>query len=86
MYVCMCVLILAAYLLSQQRDMGYTVYSLHLTFGMLVLPEFAPFSHPVYLEAKLVDIGQYSDIINAFKTNEQICHFCQCNLHTIDQN
>uniref|UniRef100_A0A4W6F6D0 ZP domain-containing protein n=1 Tax=Lates calcarifer TaxID=8187 RepID=A0A4W6F6D0_LATCA len=41
---------------SQTRDMGYTVYSLHLTFGLLVLPEFAPFSHPVYLEAKLVDI------------------------------
>ncbi|GAA6228835.1 uncharacterized protein LOC108895975 [Lates japonicus] len=41
---------------SQTRDMEYTVYSLHLTFGLLVLPEFAPFSHPVYLKAKLVDI------------------------------
>lgn len=42
--------------------MGITVYSLHLTFGLLVLPEFAPFSHTAYLEAKLVDIGVYTDI------------------------
>lgn len=42
--------------------MGITVYSLHLTFGLLVLPEFAPFSHTAYLEAKLVDIGMYTDI------------------------
>nr|XP_046229753.1 uncharacterized protein LOC124050865 [Scatophagus argus] len=40
----------------QMREMGITVYSLHLTFGLLVLPEFAPFSHTAYLEAKLVDI------------------------------
>ncbi|XP_040920447.1 uncharacterized protein LOC121199644 isoform X2 [Toxotes jaculatrix] len=40
----------------QTRDMGMAVYSLHLTFGLMVLPEFAPFSHTAYLEAKLVDI------------------------------
>ncbi|XP_070781578.1 uncharacterized protein [Enoplosus armatus] len=40
----------------QMREMGVTVYSLHLTFGLLVLPEFAPFSHAAYVEAKLVDI------------------------------
>ncbi|XP_039981930.1 uncharacterized protein LOC120789331 [Xiphias gladius] len=40
----------------KSREMGITVYSLHLTFGLLVLPEFAPFSHAAYLEAKLVDI------------------------------
>lgn len=31
------------------------VYALHLTFGLLVLPEFAPFSYTAYLEAKLAD-------------------------------
>ncbi|TMS12097.1 Zona pellucida sperm-binding protein 2 [Larimichthys crocea] len=40
----------------QMKGMGVTVYSLQLTFGLLVLPEFAPFSHSAYLEAKLVDI------------------------------
>uniref|UniRef100_A0A3Q3C616 Uncharacterized LOC102292328 n=1 Tax=Haplochromis burtoni TaxID=8153 RepID=A0A3Q3C616_HAPBU len=35
--------------------MGFIVYSLHLTFGLLVLNEFAPFSHTVYLEATLED-------------------------------
>ncbi|XP_033504946.2 uncharacterized protein LOC117270995 [Epinephelus lanceolatus] len=40
----------------QMRDQGITVYSLHLTFGLLVLPEFAPFSLNAYLEARLVDV------------------------------
>ncbi|XP_054475063.1 uncharacterized protein LOC129107587 [Anoplopoma fimbria] len=40
----------------QMKEMGITVYSLQLTFGLLVLPEFAPFSQTAYLEAKLVDI------------------------------
>ncbi|XP_039874176.1 uncharacterized protein LOC120725377 isoform X2 [Simochromis diagramma] len=39
----------------QSRGMGFIVYSLHLTFGLLVLNEFAPFSHTVYLEATLED-------------------------------
>ncbi|TDH00544.1 hypothetical protein EPR50_G00189350, partial [Perca flavescens] len=40
----------------QMTEKGITVYSLHLTFGLLVLPEFAPFSLSAYLEAKIVDI------------------------------
>uniref|UniRef100_A0A8C4F656 ZP domain-containing protein n=1 Tax=Dicentrarchus labrax TaxID=13489 RepID=A0A8C4F656_DICLA len=40
----------------QMKEMGMTVYSLHMTLGLLVLPEFAPFSVTAYLEAKLVDI------------------------------
>ncbi|KAG8011372.1 Zona pellucida sperm-binding protein 2 [Nibea albiflora] len=40
----------------QTKEMGMTLYSLQMTFGLLVLPEFAPFSHPAYLEASLVDI------------------------------
>uniref|UniRef100_A0A3Q4I1S0 ZP domain-containing protein n=1 Tax=Neolamprologus brichardi TaxID=32507 RepID=A0A3Q4I1S0_NEOBR len=35
------------------------IYSLHLTFGFLVLNEFAPFSHMTYLEATLEDRGLY---------------------------
>lgn len=46
--------------ISQQSEMGMIVYSLHLTFDLLVLPEFAKFSQTAYLEAKLVDIGMYS--------------------------
>ncbi|XP_076613030.1 uncharacterized protein LOC143336650 [Chaetodon auriga] len=41
----------------QKKEMALTVYSLHLTFGLLVLPEFAPFSHTAYLEAKLTDMA-----------------------------
>ncbi|XP_005731240.1 uncharacterized protein LOC102206752 [Pundamilia nyererei] len=41
----------------QSRGMGFIVYSLHLTFGLLVLNEFAPFSHTVYLEATLEEKG-----------------------------
>ncbi|XP_071396804.1 uncharacterized protein [Centroberyx affinis] len=40
----------------QMKEMRMTVYSLHLTFGLLVLPEFAPFAHTAYLDAALVDI------------------------------
>lgn len=52
-------------LISQQRDNGKTVYSLHLTFGLLVLPEFVPFSHTAYLEAEMVHIGMYQIICNS---------------------
>lgn len=45
--------------ISQQKETGITVYSLHLTFGLLVLPEFTPFSHTAHLEARIVDIGLY---------------------------
>lgn len=50
-------LLLISVYISQQSEKGVTVYSLHLTFGLLVLPEFAPFSHTAYLETKLMDIG-----------------------------
>lgn len=48
--------------------MGFIVYSLHLTFGLLVLNEFAPFSHTVYLEATLEEKGLYGCLY----TN--VCH------------
>ncbi|KAK9531422.1 hypothetical protein VZT92_010849 [Zoarces viviparus] len=37
----------------QKEEMEITVYSLQLTFGLLVLPEYAPFSHTASLEARL---------------------------------
>ncbi|KAK2856121.1 hypothetical protein Q5P01_004856 [Channa striata] len=39
----------------QTAEEGLAAYSLHLTFGLLVLPEFLPFSHTAHLEAKLTD-------------------------------
>lgn len=47
--------------------MGFIVYSLHLTFGLLVLNEFAPFSHTAYLEATLEDRGLYAGYIQTHK-------------------
>ncbi|XP_034383630.1 uncharacterized protein LOC117727433 [Cyclopterus lumpus] len=38
----------------QRKEMGITFYSLQLTFGLLVQPEFTPFAHIAYLEAQLV--------------------------------
>ncbi|KAA8583106.1 hypothetical protein FQN60_015652, partial [Etheostoma spectabile] len=40
----------------QMTEKGTTVYSLYLTFGLLVLPEFAPFSVSAHLEAKIVNL------------------------------
>ncbi|XP_067338951.1 uncharacterized protein [Channa argus] len=39
----------------QMTEEGFTAYSLHLTFGLLVLPELVPFSHTAHLEAKLTE-------------------------------
>lgn len=39
--------------------MGMSVYSLELTFGLLVMWQSAPFSHTAYLEAKFVNNGWY---------------------------
>ncbi|PWA27738.1 hypothetical protein CCH79_00000449 [Gambusia affinis] len=40
----------------QQTGEGVTVYSLHLTFGLLILDELVAFSHKAYLEAVVQDI------------------------------
>ncbi|CAF91111.1 unnamed protein product [Tetraodon nigroviridis] len=37
----------------QKSEMGMIVFSLHVTFGLLVMPEFLQFSHMAYLEAKV---------------------------------
>lgn len=52
--------------------MGFIVYSLHLTFGLLVLNEFAPFSHTAYLEATLEDRGLYGCFIYKCKHKPKI--------------
>lgn len=35
------------------------IYTLRMTFNLVVLPEFIPFSHTAYLVANLVDVGMY---------------------------
>ncbi|XP_037305482.2 uncharacterized protein LOC119195016 [Pungitius pungitius] len=40
---------------QQMKEMGMSVYSLELTFGLLVMWQFAPFSHTAYLEARFVN-------------------------------
>ncbi|KAI9543991.1 hypothetical protein NQZ68_005040 [Dissostichus eleginoides] len=42
---------------GQRKEMGVTIYNLHLTFGFLVLPKHAPFTATAYLSAKLEDIA-----------------------------
>lgn len=42
------------------------VYSLHLTFGLLVLDTLAPFSHAAYLEAVLEDMSKYQSLETSF--------------------
>ncbi|XP_034086545.1 uncharacterized protein LOC117555698 [Gymnodraco acuticeps] len=44
---------------GQRKEIGVTIYNLHLTFGFLVLPKHAPFTATAYLRAKLEDIGLY---------------------------
>ncbi|XP_047429889.1 uncharacterized protein LOC124999149 [Mugil cephalus] len=43
-------------LVLQRKAQGSMVYALHITFDLLVLEEFVPFSHTAYLEAIVVDI------------------------------
>ncbi|XP_076024138.1 uncharacterized protein LOC143014217 [Genypterus blacodes] len=38
------------------KEAGDMVYALHLTFGLVVLPEFTPFNHSAHLQAALVDV------------------------------
>lgn len=59
-------------LISQQSKNGKTVYSLHLTFGLLVQPEFGLFSHTAYLEAEVVHTGMYQIICNKMGTHKTI--------------
>uniref|UniRef100_A0AAQ6AHW9 ZP domain-containing protein n=1 Tax=Amphiprion ocellaris TaxID=80972 RepID=A0AAQ6AHW9_AMPOC len=41
---------------QQTSQEGATVYSLHLVFGLVVLDDFAPFSHAAYVQATLENI------------------------------
>ncbi|XP_061843345.2 uncharacterized protein [Nerophis lumbriciformis] len=48
----------------QKKDMGYVVYSLQLTFGLVVLPDYVPFSYSTYLEAKLAVMASVQPYIS----------------------
>lgn len=39
--------------------MGMVVFSLHLTFGLLVVPGLTPFFHTTNLKAKVADVGMW---------------------------
>lgn len=64
-----------------------TVVSLHLTFGLLVMPELAPFSHSAYLHAKVADVGMqlnhlWSRLAEPSKANiGRLFAFCSFALH-----
>lgn len=45
--------------LFQHVKLMNMVYSLPITFGLLVLPEFIPFSHFALVEATREDVGKY---------------------------
>lgn len=45
-----------AYLQNPERLV--TAYSLHLIFGLIILPEETAFAHPVELQASLQDVGE----------------------------
>ncbi|XP_061561100.1 uncharacterized protein LOC133417379 [Phycodurus eques] len=42
-------------LVQQTKEARFTVYSLHLTFGLVVLPKMMPFCHTAHLQARLAD-------------------------------
>lgn len=41
--------------------MEMIVFSLHVTFSLLVMPEFTQFSHMASLEAKVANVGMCVD-------------------------
>ncbi|XP_026146126.1 uncharacterized protein LOC113120496 [Carassius auratus] len=41
---------------STQADVTVTVYTLHVTFGFMILPEYMPFSHTLSVDVNLQDI------------------------------
>ncbi|XP_077367109.1 uncharacterized protein LOC144010602 [Festucalex cinctus] len=40
---------------QRKTEAGVTVYSIHLTFGLVILPKFMPFCHTAHLEAELAE-------------------------------
>lgn len=49
----------------QNPSVLLTEYVLPLTFGLLVMPEEAPFSHTVQLEASLQDVGEIARLLHS---------------------
>uniref|UniRef100_A0A3B5B7S6 Uncharacterized LOC103372656 n=1 Tax=Stegastes partitus TaxID=144197 RepID=A0A3B5B7S6_9TELE len=47
---------------SQTSQAGFTVYALHLSFGLVVLDDYTPFSHAAYAEAVLEDVGYFKHL------------------------
>lgn len=51
------------WIFCQQNEMvGRTIYFLHMTFVLMVMPVFAPFSLTANLHATWVGIGKYGNV------------------------
>lgn len=43
--------------LQKRVEQGVTTFTLQLIYGLVVFPEYAPFSHSAVVDAVLLDIG-----------------------------
>lgn len=56
--------------LQRRAEQGVTTFTLQLIYGLVVFPEYAPFSHSAVVDAVLLDIGMSLDyaklLLNGF--------------------
>lgn len=45
--------------LQRRAEQGVTTFTLQLIYGLVIFPEYAPFSHSAVVDAVLLDIGMY---------------------------
>lgn len=56
--------------LQRRVEQGVTTFTLQLIYGLVIFPEYAPFSHSAVVDAVLLDIGMSLDyaklLLNGF--------------------
>ena len=56
--------------LQRRAEQGVTTFTLQLIYGLVIFPEYAPFSHSAVVDAVLLDIGMSLDysklLLNGF--------------------
>lgn len=56
--------------LQRRVEQGVTTFTLQLIYGLVIFPEYAPFSHSAVVDAVLLDIGMPLDyaklLLNGF--------------------
>jgi hypothetical protein len=56
--------------LQRRAEQGVTTFTLQLIYGLVIFPEYAPFSHSAVVDAVLLDIGMPLDyaklLLNGF--------------------